>query len=428
MFSPENHPSKDIIGSTSQVLKGKTVCMCLTGSIAIMNAPAVARELMRLGADVYAVMTKAATELVSPDLMNWSTGNPVVTRLTGGIEHVALAGDRTGDMPRADIVLVCPATANTISKIAYGIDDTTVTSVVTAAFGSGLPIVIVPAMHESMYRHPILNQNIEKLKALGVEFIGPQLSEGKAKIALTEDIVNRVKDILIGKPDLAGSNVLLTVGATREYFDRVRFVSNPSSGKMGISIAEEVIARGGSVTIIATGGITAVPPASSKARVVEVETTQQLLDAVLEELRANDYDMFISAAAVADFTPVEFFDEKVSSATDELVLHLKPTPKIIKEVRAEFPDLFVVAFKAEVPASEADLVEKAYATLQAAQADLIVANDVGRPDTGFSVPTNEVYIVDRDRNVVHEPLASKRLIATKIVDRIVELLKKKAEA
>ncbi|MCK4369715.1 MAG: bifunctional phosphopantothenoylcysteine decarboxylase/phosphopantothenate--cysteine ligase CoaBC, partial [Candidatus Lokiarchaeota archaeon] len=150
------HPSKDIVESKGTILRGKIICMCLTGSVAVVSSPIVARELMRLGAEVICIMSKAATELINPTLMEWATGNKVITNLTGAVEHVYLAGDRPRSVGKADLILICPATANTISKIACGIDDTPVTTVASTAFGSSIPIVIVPAMHESMYRHPIL--------------------------------------------------------------------------------------------------------------------------------------------------------------------------------------------------------------------------------------------------------------------------------
>lgn len=422
MFGP--HPSKDIVGSTSTVLKGKKICMCITGSVAAMTAPIIAREFMRLGAEVLAVMSKSATQLITADLMHWATGNPAITALTGGVEHVQIAGERTKDVPTADIILVCPATANTISKIAAGIDDTPVTTVVTTAFGSGIPIVIVPAMHETMYRHPILEENILKLKRLGVEFIGPRISEGKAKIARIDEIVNRCRDIMTGDQGLANYKFLLTVGPTREHFDRVRFISNPSSGKMGMAIAEEIVARGGQVTIIMAKGVPE-PPLSNNVRTIEITSTQELLEAVIKELNENTYQFFISAAAVSDFRPAEFFDEKISSQTDELIIKLVPTPKIIKEVRDSYPDLFIVAFKAEIPKDPEEMIEKAYSTLVASDVDLIVANDVGRPDTGFESSTNEVYIIDKNKNVCHEPLQTKRLIAVKIIDKILENFREK---
>ncbi len=163
------HPSKDIIGTYSNRLKGKTICVCITGSVAAVNTPSLCRELMRHGAEVLPVMPEAATKLIHPDLLHWSPGNEVVLELTGAIEHIAIAGERPKEYGKADLILIAPSTANTISKIACGIDDTPVTTIATTAFGSGTPIIIVPAMHESMYRHPILEENIKKLQNYGVD-------------------------------------------------------------------------------------------------------------------------------------------------------------------------------------------------------------------------------------------------------------------
>jgi phosphopantothenoylcysteine decarboxylase/phosphopantothenate--cysteine ligase len=180
-----NHPSEDIIGTKGNELKNKKIVLCITGSVAAIKSPEIARELIRHGAQVFPVMTKMAQRIIHPDLMAWATGNSVVSELTGKIEHVELGCN-------TDLILIAPATANTISKIVCGIDDTPVTSVISVAFGNKIPILIVPAMHESMYKHPILIQNIEKLRSLKCEFIGPEIKEGKAKIAPVEKIVESV--------------------------------------------------------------------------------------------------------------------------------------------------------------------------------------------------------------------------------------------
>jgi phosphopantothenoylcysteine decarboxylase/phosphopantothenate--cysteine ligase len=179
------HPSEDIIGTKGNELEKKKIVLCITGSVAAVKSPEICRELMRHAARVFVVMSKMAQKIIHPDLMEWASANPVVIELTGKIEHVALCKE-------ADMLLVAPATANTISKIACGIDDTPVTSVVSVAFGARIPIVIVPAMHESMYKHPILEQNIQKLRSLGCEFVGPEIEEGKAKISPVEKIVKTI--------------------------------------------------------------------------------------------------------------------------------------------------------------------------------------------------------------------------------------------
>jgi len=322
-----HHPSKDIIETKGTILRGKTICLCLTGSVAVITAPIVARELMRLGAEVITVMSRAATELIKPSIMHWATGNPVITNLTGAVEHIFLAGDRPKATGKADLILVCPATANTISKIANGIDDTPVTTVVSTAFGSNIPIVVVPAMHESMF-HPIIEQNIIKLKKYGIDILGPRISEGKAKIAKVDDVIDRVIDLVIAKKDLEGLKILITAGPTREAIDTVRFVSNRSSGRMGIELAKEAAARGAEVLLIAGKCMVKIP---EYIETINVISTEDFIKSVKDELSYKDYNMFISAAAISDYKPVECVDGKISTdEVKELHVNMKLTPKIIK--------------------------------------------------------------------------------------------------
>lgn len=408
------HPSKDIVGTKGSELKGKRIVLCITGSVAAVQCSEIARELMRHGAEVFAVMSQMAQKIIHPYLMEWATGNPVVTELTGKIEHVALVGEYPN---KADMILVAPATANTVSKIACGIDDTPVTSVVSAAFGLDIPIMIVPAMHESMYRHPIVTDNIKKLQALGVEFIEPRIEEGKAKIAATEEIVEAVIRKLRAR-DMAGLRVLVTAGPTIEYIDPIRVVTNKSSGKMGIAVAEEAQRRGAQVTLIYGQGAVFPPPS---IRVLSAETTKQMYDTVSSELKSTHYDVFIATAAAADFAPDRVFDSKVNShRTPKVELQLKTTPKIIDDAKKNSPEIFLVAFKAEYKLSDNELVESAYRRLKTSHADLIVANDVGREGVGFQADTNEVFIIDKDKKVIHIPLTSKQEIARKLLDVVSE--------
>lgn len=412
-----NHPSKDITESKGTILRGKTVCLCLTGSVAVISAPIIARELMRLGAEIICVMTKAATELITPDLMYWATGNPVITHLTGAVEHIYLAGERPKSQGRADMVLVCPATANTISKIAHAVDDTPVTTVVTTAFGSGTPIVMVPAMHESMFKHPILEDNLNVLRKHGIDILGPRISEGKAKIARVDEIIDRCIDLLVSKKDLEGLKVLVTAGPTQEKIDEVRYVSNHSSGRQGIEIAKECSARGAEVVLINGKSTVKVP---SYLNVLNVCTTQDFINAVTSELRGKKYDLFICAAAISDYSPTECIKGKISSDNiSELQVHMKLTPKIIDEARKIDHRVFIIAFKAETNVTRTELIDKAYARLQRSKADMIVANDVGSPDAGFQIRDNEVYIIDKEKRITHVK-HSKRYVASKIVDVALE--------
>jgi phosphopantothenoylcysteine decarboxylase/phosphopantothenate--cysteine ligase len=414
------HPSKDIVGTKGRELKDKRIVLCITGSVAAVQCSEIARMLMRHGAEVFAVMSPMAQKIIHSYLMEWATGNAVVTELTGKIEHVALVGEHP---KKADLVLVAPATANTISKIACGIDDTTVTSVVSTAFGSNMSIIVVPAMHESMYNHPILNENIKKLKALGVEFVGPRIEEGKAKIAETKEIVDAVIRKLAVKQDFSGLRVLVTAGPTVEHIDPIRVVTNRSSGRMGVAIAEEALNRGAEVTLIYGLGKVSPP---SEACVISVETTEQMREAVVSELESKKYDVMIAVAAAADWTVKKPYSYKVSThKLDSLSLKLEPTKKIIDYVKKVSPKTFLVAFRAEYKLSKKGLIESAYKRLLEADADLIVVNDVGNKGVGFGTETNEVFIVDEKKKVIHVPLAPKREVARKILDVVNEKIEPK---
>ncbi|MBE0519717.1 bifunctional phosphopantothenoylcysteine decarboxylase/phosphopantothenate--cysteine ligase CoaBC [Candidatus Bathyarchaeota archaeon] len=401
-------------------LKDKRIVLCITGSVAAVQCSEIARTLMRHGAEVFTVMSPMAQKIIHPYLMEWATGNAVVTELTGKIEHVALVGEHP---KKADLVLVAPATANTISKIACGIDDTTVTSVVSTAFGSNTPIIIVPAMHESMYNHPILTENINKLKALGIEFVGPRIEEGKAKIAEIKEIANAVMNKLVVEQDFSGLRVLVTAGPTVEHIDPIRVITNRSSGKMGVAIVEEALDRGAEVTVVYGLG-RATPPLD--ADVISVETTEQMREAVISELKSKKYDVVVAVAAAADWTVKKPYSYKVSThKLHSLDLKLKPTKKIIDHVKKVSPKTFLVAFRAEYKLSKKDLIESAYKRLLQANADLIVVNDVGKKGAGFGTETNEMFIVDREKKVVHVPLALKREVARKILDVVNEKIKPK---
>jgi phosphopantothenoylcysteine decarboxylase/phosphopantothenate--cysteine ligase len=402
------HHVKLIYATKSRKLVGKKIVLAIPGSIAAVECVKLARELIRHGAEVHAVMSENAQKIIHPYAMEFATGNKVVTEITGFVEHVELAGEHGN---KADLILVCPATANTIRKIACGIDDTPVTTVVTTAFAH-TPIMIAPAMHSTMYEHPIIKENIEKLKKLGVEFIGPRFEEGKAKVASIEEIVYHVIKKL-HKKDLAGKRVLVTAGATREYIDPIRFITNRSSGKMGVAIAEEAEFRGAEVTLIRTKG--SVP--SFVENQIEVETVEEMLEAIEKELSTKKYDVVILAAAVSDFTPKEKAESKIKSG-QPLVIELVPTPKIIQRVKELQPDVFLVGFKAEYGVSEEELIEQARKQIEKAKSDVVIAN---RGEIAFESEVNEVYWVTKD-GYEKFPLMSKRELAERIWDKIVKVL------
>ncbi|MBN1682458.1 bifunctional phosphopantothenoylcysteine decarboxylase/phosphopantothenate--cysteine ligase CoaBC [Candidatus Bathyarchaeota archaeon] len=405
-----SHTSKEIIGTKTQELSGKKIVLCITGSVAAIKSTEIARELMRKGAEVYAVMTEAAQKIVHPDMVEWATGNPVVTELTGQIEHVTYAGEH--DL-RADLILVAPSTANTIGKVAAGIDDTPVTTTLTTGIGAGIPVIIAPAMHASMYKHPIVLENIEKLQKHGIQVLMPRFEEGKAKIPGTEEIVQSVVIKLTVKKDLLGKKIFITAGPTRAYLDAFRYITNPSSGKMGTALAQNAIDRGADVTIVYGPGTSKAP---SNANVIPILSTEDMLEAVQKELREKKYDAAILSAAAADYGLSNRIMEKTPSGKNEWILHLKPLPKIVERIKKIDPKVYLVGFKAEYNISDEELIDRAYNRLIGANMDLIVANDVAREKTGFGTDTNEVFIINPDKNVKHIDLADKYTVASKILD------------
>ncbi|MHA1135635.1 MAG: bifunctional phosphopantothenoylcysteine decarboxylase/phosphopantothenate--cysteine ligase CoaBC [Candidatus Thorarchaeota archaeon] len=410
------HTSKLIKGSLSNALEGKKITLCVTGSVAAVECVALSRKLMRHGAEVYTVMSKMGTKIVHPYLLEWATGNPVITELTGQIEHITLAGKHEGHV---DLVLIAPATANTIGKVANGIDDTPVTTTVSSAVGAKIPIVVVPAMHESMYDHPAVIENIEKLKSMGIEVVSPRMEEAKAKIPDVDTIVDTVLGVL-GPKDLDGKHFLVTAGPTRGWIDRVRFITNPSTGKMGIALVQDLILRGAIVTLI-LGPSAQTPPA--RADVVNVTTSDDMRDAVMKALSEEKTDCFISTAAVLDYVPSKKEDSKMTSGKSNLAVKLVPTKKIIEEVRKQYKDLFIVGFKVESGISKKELEKRARAKIDAGICNLVIANDEKKKGVAFESDTNEVLIVGPGSSVNHIPLASKRKIAHHIVDAIVKKLK-----
>ncbi|HVD20983.1 MAG TPA: bifunctional phosphopantothenoylcysteine decarboxylase/phosphopantothenate--cysteine ligase CoaBC, partial [Nitrososphaera sp.] len=340
------HPSKDILGKEGSELEGKRIVLCITGSVAAYRAIDLARLLMRHDADVHAVMTEStASTLLNPEIMKWATGNEVVTKLTGNLEHIILA-----DYSMSDLIIVYPCTANTLGKMAAGIDDTSVTSILSVALGSKIPIIVAPAMHEAMYENVFVQQNVSKLRE-HVIFIEPNLEGGKAKVADPQHVLNTAISILSHSALLAGKRMLVTAGSTIEYIDPIRVISNLSSGKMGIAIAQEAQRMGATVTLVYGHGI--LNPASGK--IVRVNTGEEMYKAVMSELSSNTYDIAIMAAAVADFTPAKRSDKKIDTKQGKMELSLVPTRKIIDEVKNKSKDTFLVAFKADYCVSESEL-------------------------------------------------------------------------
>jgi phosphopantothenoylcysteine decarboxylase/phosphopantothenate--cysteine ligase len=395
----------DITCSVSDTLCGKTIVIGVTGSIAAVRVVDLIRDLIRRGAEVHAVASAASQQILHPYALQYATTHPVITEITGQVEHVQFCGV----CGLADLLLIAPATANTIGKMACGIDDTPVTTFATTALGSGKPVAVVAAMHEAMYRHPAVLRNLDALRAMGVTLIDPRLEEGKAKIADNLAVVREVEKLL-GPADLAGKKIIITSGSNAEAVDPIRILTNRASGKTGIALALEARRRGAEVTLVHRF-IQDIP-----VRQVYAGSAREMLDEVLAEV-ARGCDVLISAAAVADYT-LDPQAEKIKSG-QELVLRLKPTQKIIKTVREAYPHLKIVGFKAETGVTDEELVLRAKKSMQGAGLDLVVANDVARG--GMGTDDNRVLIIDR---LVQRKIAEgkKSLIAKMIMDALVDIL------
>ena len=289
----KDHPSLDIVSSKGVELSGKKIVLCVAGSVAAYKAIELARLLMRHGSDVTCVASNAVTKLIQPDYFKWATGNKVITKLTGELEHIKLA-----DYKQSDLIIVYPATANTLGKLANGIDDTPVSTVLTVGFGSKIPILMCLAMHESMYDNLAVKKNIEFLKNK-IQFLSPQMIEGKAKAPEPEDVLDIVLSKFGFTSRLKNKRVLMTAGPTLEYIDPVRVVTNLSSGKTGVLLASELISAGSKVTIVYGPG-NEKPPKGAK--IINVKTGKEMFDVVKNELKKK-FDVVIMAAAVSDYTP-----------------------------------------------------------------------------------------------------------------------------
>ncbi|MDH3277341.1 MAG: bifunctional phosphopantothenoylcysteine decarboxylase/phosphopantothenate--cysteine ligase CoaBC [Nitrosopumilus sp.] len=379
-----DHPSLDIVNSSGYELSGKKIVLCVAGSVAAYKAIELARLLMRHGAEVTCVASNAVTKLVQPDYFKWATGNKVITKLTGELEHIRLA-----DYNQADLIVVYPATANTLGKLANGIDDTPVSTVLTVGFGSKIPILMCLAMHASMYDNVAVKKNIDFLKNK-IEFLAPLMIEGKAKASEPEDVLEYVKRKFGSSSILKNKKILITAGPTIEYIDPIRVITNQSSGRTGVLLASEFISAGSKVTLVYGPGIEKAPKG---AKVIKVLTTKEMHDVVKKELKKK-FDVAIMAAAAADYTPENPSKKKIKSSQNKIKISLKKAPKIIDQIKKYQKNIILVGFKAEVNLSKKDLILSARRKLEESNADMIIANDIGSPRYKKNPENNEVFIVD----------------------------------
>jgi len=408
----KKHPSLDIVSSHGTELAGKKIVLCVAGSVAAYKSIEFARLLMRHGADVTCVVSDAASKLVKPDYFRWATGNDVITKLTGKLEHIQVA-----DYGKSDLIIVYPATANTLGKLAAGIDDTPIATILTVGFGSKIPILIALAMHQSMYENIAVKKNINFLKDK-VDFISPQMIEGKAKAAEPEDVLQYVLRKFGFSSILHDKKVLMTAGPTVEYIDPVRVITNQSTGKTGVLLAAELVASGAKVTLVYGPGREEPPKG---AKVIRVDTAKAMFDAVRNELRKK-FDIVILAAAVSDYVPEKVEKSKIKSEKKQVMVRLKQAPKIIDQIKKWQKGVFLVGFKAEANVSRQALLREARKKILESKADLIVANDVGleyRKDP----EKNNVLLVD-SKNYIQTGWKKKNQISKIIRTEIEKRLKK----
>lgn len=387
MASKKDHPSLDIVSSYGHELVGKKIVLCVAGSVAAYKSIELARLLMRHGADVTCVASNAVTKLIQPDYFKWATGNKVVTKLTGDLEHIRLA-----DYNQSDLILVYPATANTLGKLASGIDDTPISTVLTVGFGSKIPIIMCLAMHESMYNNSAVKKNMEFLKKK-IDFISSNLMEGKAKAPEPEDVLDHVLRKFGFSSILKNKKVLMTAGPTIEYIDPIRVISNQSSGKTGVLLAEELVAAGAKVTLVYGPG-RAQPPKGVK--LIKIKTSQEMVNAVKKELRKK-VDIAIMAAAVSDYRVKNPSKSKIKSSKEKLNISLIKVPKIINLIKKIQKNIFLVGFKAETNLTKKDLINSAQKKIKENAVDLIFANDVGTSRYKKNPNNNEIIAINSSR-------------------------------
>ena len=397
------------------MLREKKIVLCVTGGIAAYKACDLTSRLKKRGAEVRVVLTAHACAFVPPLTFETLSGNPAYTdafERKFEIEHVALA-------KWADAVVVAPATANILAKMAVGIADELVSTTLLAATA---PVLVAPAMNAAMWRNPATQANVNALAARGIRFVGPEsgfLACGDAdvgRMSEPEAIVSALDQMLEpAKRDFEGKTVLVTAGPTVERIDPVRFITNRSTGKMGYAIAEAAAARGARV-LLASGPVNLNPPKG--VELISVESSGELCAAVLSH--ADEADIVIQAAAPADFTPETVADQKIKKTGGELLLRLVPTTDIARELgNRKRPGQILVAFAAETE----HLIENAKRKLERKNADLVVANDVTRPGAGFGGNTNIVSLVTRD-SAEELPILPKSGVADAILDRVARLMER----
>ncbi len=402
------------------MLKGKNIILGVTGGIAVYKSADLVSRLVKQHANVEVIMTEAATKFVTPLTFQTMSVNKVHTEMFGlvsdfDVEHVSLA-------QKADIILIAPATANTIGKIANGIADNLLTTTVMA---SKAKVIYAPAMNTNMYNNPIFQENMNKLKNLGHEFIKTGVGRlacgdyGEGKMAEPSEIVEYVINSFIRK-DLLGKKVVITAGPTIEPVDPVRYMTNHSSGKMGYNLAKEAVDRGANVVLI-SGPTTLTPP--DGVELVKVNTTEEMFNAVGQYF--DNCDVLIKSAAPLDYKPITVSPVKIKKSdggNDILDLKFIRNPDIAAHYGSLKKNQIIVGFAAETN----NLIEYALSKLKKKNFDFIVANDVTKPGAGFKNDTNIATIIDKKGNIEEHPLMDKKHLSKIILDKVYNILEEKA--
>ncbi len=400
----------------------KNILIGVTSGIAAYKVLDLIKLLKNEGHEVFVIMTKGATEMISPQNFEKASGNKVYVNLfeknfdyreileRRKVEHIDLA-DKT------DVMVIAPATANIIGKLAHGIADDFLT---TTALAVTSPIIICPSMNVNMWGNPIVQENLNKLKSIGYQIIEPTAGmlacgyEGMGRLENVEIINKEINKLLERTESLKGKKVIVTAGGTIEKVDEVRYIANRSSGKMGVAISEECYLRGADVLLLrAKNSIT--PRYLIKEKIFE--TSKDLMNLIKENIKNTDF--FYQVAAVSDYKVKQKFEGKLSSKKS-ITLKLIPQIKIIDQIKKLSSKTTLIAFKAEYGLSEKLLIKEGQRKLKESKADFVIANDVSRKDRGFESDNNEIYIISANGSVKKIPLASKREVAKQIVDYLIK--------
>ncbi|MBO8136575.1 MAG: bifunctional phosphopantothenoylcysteine decarboxylase/phosphopantothenate--cysteine ligase CoaBC [Desulfotomaculum sp.] len=398
------------------MLTGKKITLGITGGIAAYKTAELVSGLVKNGADVRVVMTASAQKFIQPQTFSALTGNEVYTDIfhsshQSGVLHINLAQD-------ADLLVVAPATANIIAKAANGIADDLLSTIILAA---NIPVIMCPAMNTVMYRKPVVQMNIQKLKEYGTSFVGPSSgklacgAQGTGRMSEPDEILEAIKNFF--NPDLKGLNVLISAGPTREPLDPVRYITNRSSGKMGYNLARAAAERGANVVLV-SGPVNLLPP--ERVELIKVETAEQMYKVMKEKFLETD--IVLKAAAVADYRPKIMAGEKIKKDNDSLTLEMVKNPDILLELGKMKRHQMLVGFAAETNNVE----EYARKKLEQKNLDMVVANNVSETGAGFDVDTNIVTIICRDGRIKKLPIMSKYNAAHRILDEIIKYRGEKA--